>query len=80
MQDWTSPMDQYSSNIRLQRNNAQNVTAKSFDELFWMTPFFDDLSREESKRRNVVDEGEEAVANWVERLVVRIVCMIVFIP
>ena len=44
-----------------------------------MTSFFDDFSCEESKSHNVVEEGEEAVANWVYRWVVRIVCMIIFI-
>ena len=43
-----------------------------------MTSFFDDFSCEESKSHNVVEEGEEAVANWVCRWVVRIVCMIIF--
>ena len=37
-------------NIRLQRNNAHNVTAEIVDELIWMTSFFDDFSCEESKR------------------------------
>ena len=65
-------------NIRLQRNNVHNVTAKSFDELIWKCgPAV--FSCEESKSRNVVEEGEEAVANWVYRWVVRIVCMIIFI-
>ena len=59
--------------------NAHNVTAEIVDELIWMTSFFDDFSCEESKSRNVDEEGEEAVANPVCRWVVRVVCMIICI-
>ena len=76
MQDWTSLMNRY--RVRVQRNNAHNVTAKIFDELIWKC-WRAVFSWERSKRRNDVDEGEEAVAKCVEINVVRIVCMIFFI-